>query len=96
MDVTGIEPVTPCLQSRLGKNTKCFVWCRLHEKSARLPLFQMSRSCPERSEPGCDQEWEIPRYPHGGMRETSARSQLRNFVGNRHHDEKKCGPELNG
>jgi hypothetical protein len=38
----------------------------------------------------------MPRYPNGGMRETSARSQLRNFVGNRHHDEKKCGPELNG
>jgi len=43
VDVTGIEPVTPCLQSRWGQNTKCFVWCRLHEPSMEFPLL----NCPE-------------------------------------------------
>jgi hypothetical protein len=47
VDVTGIEPATPCLQRKLGEITKCFVWCRLHGKSAKFPLSQMSRSCTE-------------------------------------------------
>jgi len=60
VDVTGIEPVTPCLQSKLGENTKCFVWCRLHGKPARFPLFRMSRSCTERSrERNSIRKWKI-------------------------------------
>jgi hypothetical protein len=49
VDVAGIEPATPCLQTRWVINTKGFVWCRLHEKSATFPLSQVSRSCPESS-----------------------------------------------
>jgi hypothetical protein len=45
--VTGIEPVTPCSQRKLGKNTKGFVRYRLRGKPTRFSLSQMSRSCPE-------------------------------------------------
>lgn len=33
----------PLLAMQVGKNTKCFVWCRLHGKSAKFPLSK----CPE-------------------------------------------------
>jgi len=56
VDVTGIEPATPCLQSRLGENTKCFVWCRLHGKLAKFPLLSCTEVVPKwpvRSRPRC-------------------------------------------
>ncbi len=37
----------PLLAKQAGQNTNCFVWRRLHGKSAKFPLSQMSRSCPE-------------------------------------------------
>src|SRR5215475_2008958 len=43
VDVIGIEPATPCLQSRQRENTKGFVWFRLREKSANF----RSLKCPE-------------------------------------------------
>src|SRR6516225_11608124 len=33
----------PLLAKQVGKNTKCFCWCRLHEKPSKFPLF----NCPE-------------------------------------------------
>ena len=33
----------PLLAKQVGKNTKCFCWCRLHGNSAKFPLF----NCPE-------------------------------------------------
>src|SRR5437867_9946079 len=41
----------PLLTKQTGKNTKGFVWCRLHGKPTKFPLSQMSRSCPEKSGP---------------------------------------------
>jgi hypothetical protein len=37
----------PLLAKQTGKNTKGFVWCRLHGKLAKFSLSQMSRSCTE-------------------------------------------------
>ena len=70
VDVKGIEPVTPCLQSRPGKNTNSFVWCRLHVKPTRLSLSQMSRSCPECSwwcsgRPACGHSFNVARSKVG-------------------------------
>ncbi len=38
------------LLAKLGEeNTKCFDWCRLHEKINEIPALQMSRTCTEDS-----------------------------------------------
>ena len=47
VDVGGLEPPTPCLQSKQGEKTKSFVWCRLHGKPAKFSLSQLSLSYPE-------------------------------------------------
>ena len=43
MDVRGLEPLIPCLQRVMGRNTKCFVWCRLHKNQQDFRSFK----CPK-------------------------------------------------
>jgi hypothetical protein len=56
VDVTGIEPVTPCLQSGAGKTLKGFAWCRLHEPSMNFPLLNCPEVVPSRPRPETGRE----------------------------------------
>src|SRR6266566_8774630 len=39
----GLPTRDPLLAKQVGKNTKCFGWCRLHGESTKFPLLK----CPE-------------------------------------------------
>ena len=51
VDVSGIEPVTPC-----RVNTKGFAWCRLHEPSMEFPLLNCPEVVPSRPRPETGRE----------------------------------------
>jgi len=37
----------PLLAKQVGKNTKCFVWCRLHGNPAKFPLLNCTEVVPK-------------------------------------------------